>query len=457
MLAYFRICKGKKKEKKNLPLQKLQLEMRVFKFGGASVKNASAVRNVAEILQQFPEENLVMVLSAMGKTTNALEKVVKSYFLEDGKTSLYLNEIRLYHYSLADELFTGISHPVYAALNDLFSTLDLYLSKTQSKVFDYEYDQIVSYGELLSTCIMHHYLAEAGIPNRLFDVRQLIKTDNTFREGKVDWKATPRNIKENIGSLFSQPNSQLALTQGFLGSTAEGLTTTLGREGSDYTASILAYSLDAQEMVIWKDVPGLLNADPKYFDNPIKIDAISFREAIELSYYGATIIHPKTIKPLQNKHIMLRIKSFIDPTAEGTIIYEDFSDDNLIPSFIFKVDQILISILSKDFSFIAERNLEHIFGIFACYGLRIHMMQNSAISFSVCVDNDPMKIPHVLEDLKRNFLIRYNENVELATIRHYDQATIDRVLVNKKVFMEQRSRATLQMVIRDIVTGVSDS
>jgi len=424
--------------------------MRVFKFGGASVKNAAAVRNVAEILKQYPDGKLVMVLSAMGKTTNGLEKVVKSYFFEDGKTFSHFNEIKIYHNGLTEELFPYKGHPVYKALNDLFVSLESYLSKPHSNNFDLEYDQIVSYGEMLSTCIMHHYLTEAGIVNKLFDVRQLIKTDDTFREGKVDWDLTQQLIKKSIGSLIDQPDHQLALTQGFIGSTSSGLTTTLGREGSDFTAAILAFSLDASEMVIWKDVSGLLNADPKYFDNPIKIDAISFREAIELSYYGATIIHPKTIKPLQNKHIILRIKSFLDPTAEGTIIYEDFSDDNLIPSFIFKVDQILISILSKDFSFIAERNLEHIFGIFASHGLRIHMMQNSAISFSVCVDNDPIKIPPVMEELKRDYRIRYNENVELVTIRHYDKATIDRVLINKKVFMEQRSRLTLQMVVRDI-------
>lgn len=428
--------------------------MRVFKFGGASVKNAVAVRNVAEILKQFPDGNLVMVLSAMGKTTNGLEKVVKSYFFEDGKTYFHLNEIKIYHYTLTEELFPNKEHPVYSALNDLFTSLEFYLSKPHNSNFDLEYDQIVSYGEMVSTCIMHHYLTEAGISNKLFDVRQLIKTDDTFREGKVDWDSTQQLIKENIGSLLNQPVQQLALTQGFIGSTTDGLTTTLGREGSDFTAAILAYSLDAEEMVIWKDVSGLLNADPKYFDDPIKIDAISFREAIELSYYGATIIHPKTIKPLQNKHIILRIKSFIDPTAEGTIIYEDFTDDNLIPSFIFKVDQILISILSKDFSFIAERNLEHIFGIFASHGLRIHMMQNSAISFSVCVDNDQIKIPQVMDELKRDYRIRYNEKVELVTIRHYDQATINRVLTNKKVFMEQRSRLTLQMVVRDIESVV---
>ena len=424
--------------------------MRVFKFGGASVKNASAVRNVAEILKQFPDGNLVMVLSAMGKTTNGLEKVVKSYFFEDGKIAIHLDEIKTYHYTLAEELFPNKNHPVFSALNDLFTSLESYLSKPHSDNFDFEYDQVVSFGEMISTCIMHHYLSEAGILNKLFDVRQLIKTDNTFREGKINWDTTQRLIKENIGSLFNQNSNYLALTQGFIGSTTDGYTTTLGREGSDFTAAILAYSLDATEMVIWKDVPGLLNADPKYFDDPIKIDAISFREAIELSYYGATIIHPKTIKPLQNKHIILRIKSFLDPVAAGTIIYEDFTDDSLIPSFIFKVDQILISILAKDFSFIAERNLEHIFGIFASYGLRIHMMQNSAISFSVCVDNDPIKIPHVIEELKKNYRIRYNENVELVTIRHYDKATIERVLINKKVFMEQRSRVTLQMVVRDI-------
>jgi aspartate kinase len=424
--------------------------MRVFKFGGASVKNADAVRNVAEILKQFPDGNLVMVLSAMGKTTNGLEKVIKSYFFEDGKIDSHLDEIKNYHYTLTEELFPNKEHPVFSALNKLFLTLESYLDKPHNDNFDFEYDQIVCFGEMFSTCIMHHYLTQAGILNNLFDVRQLIRTDNTFREGKVDWSTSQRLIKENIGATFDQPTRYLALTQGFIGSTTDGLTTTLGREGSDFTAAILAYSLDATEMVIWKDVPGLLNADPKYFDDPIKIDAISFREAIELSYYGATIIHPKTIKPLQNKHIILRIKSFIDPAAEGTIIYEDFSDDNLTPSFIFKVDQMLISILSKDFSFIAERNLEHIFGIFASHGLRIHMMQNSAISFSVCVDNDPIKIPHVMEELKRDFRIRYNENVELVTIRHYDKATIDRVLINKKVFMEQRSRLTLQMVVRDI-------
>ncbi len=431
--------------------------MRVFKFGGASVKNAASVRNVAEILKQFPDGDLVMVLSAMGKTTNGLEKVVKSYFFEDGNTSDHLLEVSKYHYALTDELFPAKEHPVYTALNDLFCALESYLSQPHSKNFDKEYDQIVSYGELLSTCIMHHYLTEAGIGNKLFDVRDLIKTDHTFREGKVAWDTTQKNIQKDIGSLFSASVQQLALTQGFLGSTDEGLTTTLGREGSDYTAAILAYSLDASEMIIWKDVPGLLNADPKYFDDPVKIDAISFREAIELSYYGATIIHPKTIKPLQNKHIILRIKSFIEPTAEGSIIYEDFSDDNLIPSFIFKVNQMLISILSKDFSFIAERNLEHIFGIFASHGLRIHMMQNSAISFSVCVDNDPIKMPQVLEELKSEYRIRYNEDVELVTIRHYDQATIDRVLINKKVFMEQRSRLTLQMVVRDIEPTASNA
>jgi aspartate kinase len=423
--------------------------MRVFKFGGASVKNATAVKNVADILKKYPDEDLVMVLSAMGKTTNGLEKVVKSYFFEDGQTEFHLDTIKAYHYSLTEELFTDRNQPVYQALKGLFTNLENYISEPHGDDFDLEYDQIVSFGELLSTCIMHHYLTVAGISNKLFDVRHLIKTDNNFREGSVDWNITPQIIQENIAPLFKQPSHQIALTQGFLGSSPEGLTTTLGREGSDFTAAILAYSLNATEMVIWKDVPGLLNADPKYFDDPIKIDTLSFREAIELSYYGATIIHPKTIKPLQNKHIALRIKSFLDPDADGTIICEDFTDDSLIPSFIFKVDQLLISILAKDFSFIAEQNLEHIFGIFARFGLKIHMMQNSAISFSVCVDNDPIRTPKVLEELKKDYRIRYNEGVELATIRHYNKETIERVLVGKKVFMEQRSRVTLQMVVRD--------
>ena len=423
--------------------------MKVFKFGGASVKDAEAVRNVARILSDYNHDNLVVVVSAMGKTTNALEKVVTAWFIKNPELTRLIHDVENYHETIASILFPDSNHPVHADIRGLFGKLRGILADDCTDNSDFAYDQVVSFGELFSTTIVHHFLQSEGLSCNLYDARKLIRTDDTFREGKVDWAETAILINKTLLPIFGLPQKQIALTQGFIGSSPEGYTTTLGREGSDYSAAIFAYTLEAQEMIIWKDVPGLLNADPKYFSVTERLASISYREAIELSYYGATIIHPKTLKPLQNKDIPLRVMSFVDPQGEGSLIYHDTSNDNLVPSFIFKVDQTLLSVSPRDFSFIDERNLSEILGIFARLNIHIHLMQNSALSFSVCMDNDERRLKQLFEELGHKFKIRYNTGLELITIRHYDQATIDRVLQDDKtVLLDMRTRLTAQLVVR---------
>ena len=424
---------------------------KVFKFGGASVKDADSVRNVATILQNHSPEKLVVIVSAMGKTTNALEKILNAWYENDERLGTYIAELINYHQKIIIELFPDKKHPAHFKTDLLFGELEGYLESPPSLQYDYDYDQVVSFGELISTTIVSEFLAKEGLNCRWFDVRELVRTDNSWREGKVDWQTTEKQISEKISAFLDQSEGSpaIALTQGFMGATPGGDTTTLGREGSDYTAAIFAYALQADEMVIWKDVPGLLNADPKYFSRTEKLASISYREAIELSYYGATIIHPKTIKPLQNKDIPLRIKSFVKPGDEGSIIQNDTAADSLIPSFIFKVDQVLISIIPRDFSFIDEQSLSEILAVFASNSIHISLMQNSAISFSVCVDNNQRKLSRLFEELGKDDKVRYNTGLELITIRHYDQATIDRVMEDgKTVLLEMRSRLTAQFVAR---------
>jgi aspartate kinase len=426
--------------------------MKVFKFGGASVKDAISVLNVAAILRKYENEKLIVAISAMGKTTNALEKVLASWFENDPAKDKLIQEVADYHLEITKGLFADKNSTVYTEIDQLFQNIKTYLVTPPRFTYDKEYDQVVSYGEILSTTIIQHYLIQEGIACHCFDVRKLIITDSNYREGRIKWEETVNNIQEALNPVIALPGNQVMLTQGFLGSNSEGFTTTLGREGSDFSAAIFAYALDAEEMIIWKDVPGLLNADPKYFSNTEKLGQISYREAIELSYYGATIIHPKTIKPLQNKNIPLRIKSFVDPESEGSFIHSDTSSDNLIPSFIFKVDQVLISISPRDFSFIDEQNLSEILGTFAQLNVRINLMQNSAISFSVCIDDNERRLPELFEELRKKYNARYNTGLELITIRHYDQATIDRVLADeKKILLEMRTRATAQMVVKPLV------
>ncbi len=423
--------------------------MKVFKFGGASLKDAEAVKNVIAILNFYKGEKLVVVVSAMGKVTNMLEELVNAYYYKTTDPGIILEEISAYHFQLMHQLFPAAGHPVFAEINNCFVEIEWSLEDDMGKGYGFVYDQVVSAGEVLSSKIISAYLNDAGIVNHWLDIRDCIRTDNTYREGIVDWELTAQYVKEIIPAEFDGVCNTI-ITQGFIGSTSENFTTTLGREGSDYTAAILAYSLDAQEVIIWKDVPGILNADPKWFDDTTRFEHLSYNEAIELAYFGATVIHPKTIKPLQNKAIPLYVKSFIAPQAPGTVINEGPSVEPLIPSYIFKIDQILISISAKDFSFIAEENLSVIFGLFALHGIKINLVQNSAISFSVCTDNDAYKVPPLITALKERFKVLYNDGLELVTIRHYTPEIIDKIIQNKEIFLEQKSRNTAQFVVKQI-------
>ncbi|MFL5765221.1 MAG: aspartate kinase [Bacteroidia bacterium] len=420
--------------------------MKVFKFGGASVKDAKAVRNVGEILKLFPNESIVVVVSAMGKTTNALERLADAVFYKKEDAVKVLDEIKKYHFDIISELFPK-DHPVYNEISNTFVELDWAAEDEPTENYNYEYDKIVSMGEIVSTKIVQAYLKEAGLKTDWKDVRDFIQTDNTYREGKVDWELTQQQVDKLLKPELK--NGNIIITQGFIGGTSENFTTTLGREGSDYTAAILAYSTDAENVTIWKDVPGVLNADPKWFDETKLLEQISYQDAIELAYYGATVIHPKTIKPLQNKKIPLHVKSFVDPKLKGTVI-NDLQAPLPIPSFIFKVSQVLISISPKDFSFIVEENFSEIFNLFAERQVKVNVMQNSAISFSVSVDNDERKLPDLIKTLQKDYRVLYNDGLELITIRYYDQATIDRVTIDKKILLEVKSRYTVQLVVKPL-------
>ncbi len=421
--------------------------IKIFKFGGASVKDATAVRNLAKIVSDYSDYKLVVVISAMGKTTNAFENLLQSITGNPSDSALILSEIKSYHDGIINELFKDPEHQVQKDIETLFNQVINIVSTNSAEPYDKKYDQLVSYGELLSTTIVCGFLNSIGIKAGLLDARNVVKTDQTYRDAVVDWDTTQNLIQETAHKLFSQAN--IIITQGFIGSDQMDNTVTLGREGSDYTAAIFGYSLNSSDVTIWKDVPGLLNADPKFYPEAVKLDMISYPEAIELAYYGATVIHPKTIKPLENKQIPLFVKSFLQPHGNGSVIGKSNGTFPYIPSYIFKTRQVLISILPRDFSFIAEKNLQSIFGVFSQYNLSVNLMQNSAISFSVCVDYKPGKTQEVIAELQKTYKVRYNEDLWLITIRHYDQETIDRVLAGKKVLLEQRSRSTVQFVVEN--------
>ena len=421
--------------------------MNVFKFGGASVKDAEAVKNVLSILQLFKGKKLGVVISAMGKTTNATELMVEALWTRKEEVfNEIIQERRQFHLNIMNGLFTSSENEIYAEINTEFDAL---LSKFNDPIpdnFDFEYDQIVSLGEVISTKIVTAYIRQEGIQAKWMDARKLIRTDHQYREAELDWDKTTSNFQERFVPEFEQ--NDVLITQGFIGHTSEGFTTTLGREGSDFSAGIIAYCCDAEDVTIWKDVPGMLNADPKWFDNTVKLDQISFKEAIELSYYGASVIHPKTIKPLQNKKIPLYVKSFINPTEEGTIIQESTATDHLVPSFIFKMNQLLFSFTPKDFSFLVEKNLSHIFDLLAKSNAKINIMQNSALDFSILVDAEKVSIDRILELFSDDYRVKFNEGLELVTIRHYDQATIDRVTVDKEIILQQKTRETARLVVK---------
>jgi len=416
--------------------------VKVFKFGGASVKDASAIENLLNILRLYPDDRILVVISAMGKTTNFLVGLLDAYYHHREKLPELMQELQHTHFEVARQLSPDPGM-MLDKLQHLINQLNTKLSQEHSNNYDFDYDQIVSFGELLSTTLISAYLNIAGLPNQWLDARRLIRTDSTYREGRVDWDTSGKLICQVVEKL----DSRLVVTQGFVGGTAENLTTTLGREGSDYSAAIFAYSLQAESVTIWKDVPGLLNADPKRFPDAVKLDAIPYEEAIELAYYGASIIHPKTLKPLQNKQIPLYVKSFFHPEDVGSVITNcPLSTD--IPSYIVKDKQTLLTIFPKDFSFIAVDNLSEIFAILSRNRVKINLMQNSALSFSICTDVEPSRLKSCIEALQQKYRVKYNENMELITIRHYTPESVEKVLNNRKILIRQTSRATLQAVVK---------
>ncbi len=426
-------------------------EMRIFKFGGASVKDAKAVENVGKILKRYEDEPLVVVVSAMGKSTNALEGIMEHFASGDVANAMKsIDDLLLFHTTIINELFGKNSNGIHDEIGTFFDELRDRCSQHFDGNYDFQYDQIISYGEVISTKIISAYLNLNQFKSEWVDAREVVRTNNRWREGRVDWDITKSLIDKKLTPLFNE-GKMIAVTQGFLGHNSDGSTTTLGREGSDFTASIFAYCLDAKDVTIWKDVPGMLNADPKYFDNTVLLEKISFKEAIELAYFGASVIHPKTIQPLKRKKIPLHIKSFVHPDKKGSIIQESLAFDQHIPSFIFKMDQILISLTPKDFSFIVEENLERIFGYLNARKIRVNLMQNSAVSFSFVIDNSKVNLERLVEFFQTDYLVKYNEHLELVTIRHYDDPTIDRVTIGKRVILEQKSRETARMVIKNIV------
>lgn len=420
--------------------------MQVFKFGGASVKDSEGVINLGRIVSAQQGRKLLIVVSAMGKTTNMLEELTRCYFQQSDEAVQLLEQAKSYHENIVRGLFTDENHPVYNDVANRFVEIEWILEESPMDAYDYVYDQIVAVGELVSTTIVSHYLNHIGVTNRWLDARDFIATDATHREAVVDWEITTGRIQRTLPPLLE---NQLLVTQGFIGSTSENLTTTLGREGSDYTAAIFASCLDAESVTIWKDVPGVLNADPKWFDRTELIPELSYLDAIELTYYGATVIHPKTIKPLQNKGIPLHVKSFIEVEGKGTQI-SAMKTGLPVPSFIFKVNQVLVSVLPKDFSFIVEDNLSDIFRWFHSHKIKVNMMHNSAVSFSVSIDDTGQNVEALLRDLEARYTIKYQRGLELITIRYYNQQTIDRVLVEKETIMELKDRYTCQLLVRKL-------
>lgn len=418
--------------------------MKIFKFGGASVKDAAGVKNVKQVLETVGFENVLVVISAMGKTTNALEVVIKNYFDKSKELTSSVQDVKKYHIEILLDLYGDEKKPnfisAYKAVSQHFEDLDYFLKNNKSPNYNFVYDQIVSFGELISTTIISHYFNHENLINQWLDVRNYIKTDNTYRDANVDWENTQKNISK------LNKKKALYITQGFLGADDNHFTTTLGREGSDYTAAIFAYCLGAENVTIWKDVPGVLNADPRYFENAVLLNQISYREAIELAFYGASVIHPKTLQPLQKKEIPLFVKSFVNPTLPGTKVSKGADLEPRTSCFIVKKNQILISLSSIDFSFIMEENISEIFHLFHQYKIKVSLIQNTAISFSVCVEDKFDKFSELKAVLSKKFKVAYNENVSLYTIRHFDQSAAEMVELNKKVLVKQISRETLQII-----------
>jgi aspartate kinase len=419
--------------------------MQVYKFGGASIQNADAITNVGEILKGVKEDQLVIVISAIGRTTNKLVALTNAYLNLQSNVNELLEEIKQDHFRIIQDLFGTLNHRVFDEVSNSFVEIEWLLEEEPADTSDYIYDQIVSIGEVVSSKIVAAYLTEVGCQSTWVDARNYIKTDNNYREANVDWHRTELEMKKTLPAILKKG---FVITQGFIGGTSENFTTTLGREGSDYSAAIFSACLNASALTIWKDVPGVLNADPKWFERTEKIPELSYHDAIELTYYGATVIHPKTIKPLQNHGIPLFVRSFKDPAELGTKI-SSVAAPVSIPSFIFKVNQVLISIMPKDLSFIIEENLSDIFQIFHGYKVKVNIMHNSAVSFSISADYEENEIEKLIDELSNRYHIKYNTDVELVTIRYYNESTIDRVTQHKDILLEIKSRHTCQLLMKN--------
>lgn len=414
--------------------------MKIFKFGGASVKDAEGIQNVCNVLKTVKVNEVLIVVSAMGKTTNALEVVVKNYFDQSDELKHTIQTIKEYHFGIISELFAP-THIVFSEIENYFFDLNQFLESNKSPNYNFVYDQVVSFGEMVSSKILYYYLKDNCLDLEWLDSRNFIKTDNNYRDGNVNWEQTQKLISSGVAT------SKNYVTQGFLGSDENNFTTTLGREGSDYTGAIFAYCLNAESVTIWKDVAGVLNADPRYFENTTLLEQISYREAIELAFYGASVIHPKTLQPLQQKEIPFFVKSFLNPLEKGTSISKGADLQPKSPCFIVKKPQHLLSLSSKDFAFIMEENISYIFSVLHKYKVKVHLIQNSAISFSVCIEDKFLNLEKLVEELSDKFNVKYSENVTLHTIRHFNQNAIESVAKDKEILMKQTSKETVQMVV----------
>ena len=415
--------------------------MKIYKFGGASVKDPEGIKNVVRVLRNVGFKNTLIVISAMGKMTNAFEKIINSYHHKTDDLQQHIEFVKAYHSTIMNALFENKSTSIFKEVDALFEELNKFLNTNKSTDYNFIYDQIVGVGELLSTKIVSAYLNGIGIENQWIDVREYLKTDNNYRDAYVNWEIT----SQNISSL--DPN-KLYITQGFLGEDPQGNTTTLGREGSDYTAAIFAHCLNAKSLTIWKDVDGVLNADPRYFENAQLLHQISYSEAIEMAFYGASVIHPKTLKPLENKIIPLFVRSFYNLEINGTTVGKGIDLIPEVPCFILKQNQILVSISALDFSFMVESNLSDIFSILHNNKLKVNLIQNSAISFSVCIEDKFNNFQHFLTELKSKYKVSFTENVSLYTIRHATEKAIDEIEQKGEVLLKQATKGTVQLVMK---------
>jgi aspartate kinase len=423
--------------------------MKVFKFGGGILHSAEAVKKIPSVIDMFPGEPMIIIVSAFGKTTNVLEELIMACYRRESQVQDTIRKIREYHAEILKGLFPDLGHPAYSETQVLWEELNKIILEDLPASYPELYDKVICYGELLSSVIVSHALKSAGIDNIWVDVRSILKTDSTFREASVDWEASQANADREIRSLLEKGGGMrpLVVTQGFIGSDQRGRSTSLGREGSDYTASIFASLLNASEVIIWKDVPGILNADPKHFRQTIKIDQISYSEATELAYYGAKVIHPKTVKPLQNKGIPLQVRSFIHPEGAGTLIHAGAELDTTIPSFIFKFDQVLISVSTRDLSFINEKVFNDVFALLSRFSIHMNIIQNSALTLSFCIDDHP-NFQDLVRELQVHYAARYNQGLELITIRHFNEKAAELVLLGKQILLEQHNRTVVQYVVR---------